>query len=63
MEDSVYENILDAQVKQKSSYAKRHPQPDGTFKKGDEVLLRNLRLDEMIAKEVGFLCHELGHSF
>jgi len=46
MEDSVHENILDAQVKQKSSYAKRYPQSDSTFKKGDEVLLKNLRRED-----------------
>jgi len=31
MEDNVYENILDAQGKQKASYSKHQPQADNIF--------------------------------
>jgi len=46
MEDNAHDNILDPQLKQKESYSKRHPQLDNVFKKGDEVLLKNLRRED-----------------
>lgn len=46
MEDNVHDNILDAQLRQKASYSKRHPQLQNIFEKGDEVLLKNLRRED-----------------
>lgn len=46
MEENVYENILNAQARQKTSYSKRFPQNDNVFHVGDEVLLKNLRRED-----------------
>lgn len=46
LQDKVKENILDAQLSQRQSYAKRHPLADNTFNVGDKVLVKNLRRDD-----------------
>lgn len=40
MESNVYDNILEAQLKQKASFSNRHPKLDNLFKKNYGVLLK-----------------------
>jgi len=43
VENKAKQNIDEAQLRQRESYAKRHAKADTMFNPGDKVLLKNLR--------------------
>jgi len=46
VEDKAKQNIDEAQLRQRESYAKRHIKSDTHFNPGDKVLLKNLRRND-----------------